>query len=175
LITVAALLLLAACSSSGSASPAGHVPATPPSTHAATSAPHGPAASPSGSPASAATKRAIGKAYAALFGTTATLKQSLAALQNGSAFRATIVAESKQPAAKGSGAKVTSVSLQGPNVALVHFTVISNGKPILPTTGKAVRTGGTWKVAATTFCSLLGLQGTAPKACNNPSITALPR
>lgn len=154
-------LLITGCSSSGSP-------------HTATTSPGTPTGA-SGSPASAATRAAISKAYEALFGTKATLAQSVGSLQNGKSFKSTIVAESKKPAAKGSGAKVTAVSMRSPNVAKVTFTIYSNGKPALPNArGFAVRQGGRWRVAAQTFCQLLSLQNNAPQACNNPKITALP-
>jgi hypothetical protein len=152
---LAAALVLTACSSSGS--------------HTTTSS------SPGGSAAPPAVQAAIGKAYAALFGTKSTLAQSVASLQNGQVFKPVIVAESKKPAAKGSGAKVTAVSLSGSNLAKVTFTIYSQGNPALPNaSGFAVRQNGTWKVAAKTFCNLLALQGGAPKACSDPKNTALP-
>ena len=152
---VAAALMIAGCSGSGS--------------HPATSS------SPKATSAPPATKAAIGKAYAALFGTKSTLTESVASLQNGQALKAVIVAESKKPAAKGSGAKVTAVSLRSSNVAKVAFTIYSQGTPALPNaSGFAVQQNGKWKVAAKTFCTLLGLQGPTPKPCTDPKITALP-
>lgn len=128
----------------------------------------------SATPADAATRQAITRAYQALFGSTSSLAQSVAALQHGPAFRQTLISESKQPAAKGSGARVTAVNMRGADVAIVQFTVISNGKPVFPTAGKAVRVNGRWQVAAQTFCALLGLEGHAPRACADRKITALP-
>lgn len=129
----------------------------------------------SGSPAPAATRAAISKAYAALFGTKSSLTQSVNSLQHGQSFRSEIVAESKKPAAKGSGAKVTAVTMRSADVAKVTFTIYSKGNPALPNaSGFAVRENGTWKVAAQTFCQLLTLQGNAPSACKDPKITALP-
>jgi hypothetical protein len=152
---VITVLVMAACSSSGS--------------HTAKSS------RPGGSAAPPATRAAISKAYAALFGTKSTLTQSVESLQNGQAFRSVIVAESKKPAAQGSDAKVTAVSLRSSDVAKVTFTVYSQGKPALPNaSGFAVRQNGKWKVAAKTFCNLLALQASAPKPCSNPKITALP-
>jgi hypothetical protein len=120
-------------------------------------------------------RAAISRAYAALFGTKSTLAQSVDSLQNGPSFKQAIVAESRKPAAKGSGAKVTAVVMQSANVAKVTFTVYSNGKPALPGAGGlAVRQGGKWKVAAQTFCQLLTLSNDAPRTCNNPKITAVP-
>jgi hypothetical protein len=169
--------LLPGCSGgTGKQSASGAAP-TSPSTSASppTSPPiSAPTSLPRGKPADAATKRAVQRAYSALFGTTATLSQSLAALQHGSVFRAAVVAESKSPRAQRSGAKVTAVSIARANVADVAVTVISNGTPVLPTTGKAVRVNGHWQVAAQTFCSLLQLSGDAPQACGDPSVTALP-
>ena len=49
-------------------------------------------------------------------------------------------------------------------------------EPLLPDAdGYAVRINGSWKVAATTFCSLLTLQGDSAPACKDPSVTALPQ
>ena len=162
---IVAALIVAGCSGGGS--------------HPAKSPGGGshPAKSPSRKPTSAppATKAAIGKAYAAVFGTKSTLAESVASLQNGSALKAIVVAESKKPAAKGSGARVTAVSLRSSNVAKVTFTIYSQGTPALPNArGFAVQQGGKWKVAAQTFCSLLSLQGSTPKPCTDPKITALP-
>jgi hypothetical protein len=154
-IVVVAALIIAGCSSSSS--------------------PPAKASSPKVSSAPPATTAAIGRAYAAVFGTESTLGQSVASLQNGPAFRSVIVAESKKPAAKGSGAKVTAASLRSGNVAKVTFTIYSKGAPALPNaSGLAVQQDGKWKVAAKTFCNLLSLEGTAPKACSNPKITELP-
>jgi hypothetical protein len=157
--TCAAGTLLAGCSGSG---PAG------------TTSSGGSATTGTASPADAATTRAVTRSYRALFGTTSSIAQSVAALQHGSVFRQAIVSESKQPDAKGSGARVTAVSMLGADVAVVQFTIISNGKPVLPTAGKAVRVNGRWEVAAQTFCALLALEGHTPRPCADPKITALP-
>jgi hypothetical protein len=96
-------------------------------------------------------------------------------LQHGSAFSPTLAGQAKAAAAQKLAATVSKVNLASPNVADVTFTLTSNGSPLLPNThGKAVREGGTWKVAAETFCALLGLQGTPPAVCKDPKMTALP-
>lgn len=154
-----------ACSGSSSGAPA---------TSASSGAISSGRSSAGGRPADAATRRAIQQAYTALFGTSATFAQSVAALQHGSRFRQAILAESKSPRAQHSGARVTAVSLLRPDVADVHFTVTDKGNPIFPTVGKAVRVDGRWQVAAQTFCGLLRLTGDAPSACRDPSVTALP-
>jgi hypothetical protein len=163
-------MLSTGCSSSGSPHRSTSTSATRSLSRHPTSATHS-----SGPAAPAAVRAAISKAYAALFGTKSTITQSVDSLQNGQVFKQAIVAQSKTPAAKGSGAKVTAVTMQSANVAKVIFTVYSNGKPALPgASGLAVRQGGKWKVAAQTFCQLLTLQGDAPHACNDPKITAVP-
>jgi hypothetical protein len=129
---------------------------------------------PVSTPADAATRQAIQRSYSALFGTTATFAQSVAALQHGDRFRQAILAQSKSPRAQHSGARVTAVSMLRPDLAVVHFSVTENGNPIFPTVGKAVRVGGRWQVAAQTFCGLLQLTGDAPSACRDPGVTALP-
>lgn len=157
---VGAAVLLGACSSSSGAG-------TP------TAPPH---SSPAGSPADAATVTQVSAAYAALFGSSAPFAKSVASLQHGPAFAATIRSESKNSYAKKSAAKVTSVRMLNSNLAAVTFSISSGGKTLLPNaTGDAVKENGTWKVAARTFCGLLRLEGTAPQACSDPKITALPR
>jgi ABC-type phosphate transport system substrate-binding protein len=126
-------------------------------------------------PANAASKSAVTKAYATLFGTKATLGQSVAALQHGKRFAAAIKKASKSSFASKSSATVRSVRLQSPHTAKVTFSILVGGQPLLKNApGYAVRQNGRWQVAAKTFCGLLKLQGGAPKACDNPAVTALP-
>jgi hypothetical protein len=82
--------------------------------------------------------------------------------------------ESKSPNAVDITAKVNSVHVVSKNLAKVKFTIYSGKTTLLPDSpGFAVREGGHWKVAAQTFCSLLQLEGTAPAACKDKSITSL--
>lgn len=167
-----AALLLAGCSSSGSG--AHKSASSSPSSSSTSPVTSSPAPSASGTPADAATRKAVADAYAAFFGYKSTLAQSQAALQHGAAFHQTLVEQGKSSLADKSTATVSSVRVAG-NVAYVTFTISENGQPLLSNTpGYAVRENGTWKVAAKTFCSLLTLQGSAPAACSDPSITALP-
>jgi len=167
-VAAAAILIVAAASAACGSSGGGAGGSSAPGTSAA--APSG-----SGSPANAATKAAISKAYATFFGTTATLAQSVGALQNGNRFVAAIKKESKNSYAAKSSAKVTSATLVSPHVAAVKFSISSGGQTLLKhSPGFAVEQNGTWKVAAKTFCGLLQLQGDAPNACSDPQVTALP-
>jgi hypothetical protein len=160
-VTSCVALVVAGCSSS--AQPA--ATSTPPASSAA-----------AGRPADPATTAAVRRAYAAFFSSKASLAQSQAALQHGAAFTAAIREQGAGPHGQQSSASVSSVSLSSPDVADVQFSITSNGITALrDVPGKAVRENGTWKVAATTFCQLLSLEGSAPKACDDPSITALPR
>ena len=53
-------------------------------------------------------------------------------------------------------ATVSKVTIQPPGQANVLFTVLLGGKPLEKNLhGTAVYTGGHWKVAVTSFCSLL--------------------
>jgi hypothetical protein len=162
-LTLAAAIALSGCSSSakkgdtnGSSAPAS-------------------ASSGGGSPADSAATRAITRSFKIFFDTKTSLAASVAVLQHGPTFRKTLDAESNSPAAKDITAIVSKVKLQSANVAVVTFTIKSGAQDLLPNThGYAVREGGKWKVAAQTFCSLLTLEGTAPPACKDSSITALP-
>jgi hypothetical protein len=179
-----AAALATACSSSGSSGSSSSPPATgpagsatsssPPSAPAGGGSPPGTAAS-GGSPADAATTAAITKAYRDLFDSSATTPQSQAALQHGSAFHQVLVQQGKNTYSNTSGVKLGGITVSG-DLAHVTFTITSKGRPLLSNVrGFAVREGGRWLVAAATFCSLLSLQGDAPPACHDPSITALPK
>ncbi|HEU5266548.1 MAG TPA: hypothetical protein VFU35_07595 [Jatrophihabitans sp.] len=118
---------------------------------------------------------AIKAAYAKFFASSTPTQVSLGLLQNGPAFKAALDKQAASSLAQHAGARVSKVTLVSPNLADVVYTVTMNGSPVLPDQpGYAVRQGGTWKVAAKTFCALLTLQGGAPAACSSPSATALP-
>jgi hypothetical protein len=119
--------------------------------------------------------RAVGAAYRIFFASKSPVSQVQANLQNGARFHATLVQQGKSQFASTSSARVLSVRLLSPNVASVSYDILSNGQPLLQDVhGHAVRLNGRWVVAAETFCGLLKLQGQAPKACSDPSVTALP-
>lgn len=162
------LAATAACSSSGGPDTAGPN-ATNQTTSATTAAPSG------GTPADAATKQAVTSAYEHFFSGTAAPAVSQQALQHGEAFKATLEEQAKGQYSKDSGVKVGDITMTG-QIANVTFTITSKGAPLLANIkGFAVQEGGTWKVAAMTFCMLLKLQGNPPSVCSDSSITALPQ
>jgi hypothetical protein len=129
----------------------------------------------SGTPADAATRHAVSTAFSTFFSPTSTPAQSEVVLQHGSVFSKTLADEAKSTQAQHVTATVSAVSLTSADVAAVTFTLTSGGSPLVSnTSGYAVREGGSWKVAAQTFCSLLQLEGNAPAACKESSITTLP-
>lgn len=170
------LAATAACGSSGGPDTAGPNATNQTTTAAPSSPPAGSTASAaSGTPADAATTAAITKAYGMFFSGTAAPAVSQQALQHGEAFKQTLEAQAKGQYSKGSGVKVTAISVRD-QVADVTFTLTTNGKTLLSgIKGNAVQEAGTWKVAAATFCILLKLQGNPPAACSDSSITALPK
>ena len=179
LIVAAACACLSACSSGGgtassSAARNSSTAATEsgsPSSAAATVATTG-----AGTPADAMAKAAITKAYQDFFDYQSTAAQSEDALQDGTRFATVLAQQGQQSYAQKSAATVSAASLLSPDTARVTFTVTVGGQPLLPdATGYAVRIGGDWKVAATTFCGLLKLQGDKVDACNDPAVTALPQ
>jgi len=94
---------------------------------------------------------------------------SISLLQDGSAFRAALEAQAKGSLAQGAAAEVSKVSLRSPNTAKVVFSILVNGKALLTDQpGYAVHDGGTWKVAAQTFCGLLTLQGITARGVQHP-------
>jgi hypothetical protein len=154
-LVAAALLGVGGCSSSGSSSPS--------------------SATPSGTPADPATTKAIAHAYAAFFDPKASLAVAERYLQHGAELKTALIAQSHNPQAHGLSARVTKVTLLSPNSAAVRFDLLSGGKSLLSDNpGNAAREGGQWKVAAKTFCDLVGLTGHPPAACSDPKITDLP-
>jgi hypothetical protein len=157
-------LLVAGCSSSGK-SPASAGSHDAPARFSAT----GP------TPAGSTITAAVRKAYEVAFSSKTSIAQSRDALQHGDVFTATLREQAGSPHGQQSTASVSSVRLASPSVADVRFSITSNGVTALTDVpGKAVREDGRWKVAAATFCQLLDLEGSAPKACDDPKITALP-
>lgn len=174
--TIALGLVLAGCSGSsggGRSGASASRPAGPASSSAtaSTSATGGQA----GRAAPAGISRAVTAAYDTFFSSKSTWQQSQAVLQNGARFHDALVAQGKSQYASTSRARVRSVRVLSPDVAAVNYDILSNGQPLLQNVyGHAVRQNGKWVVAAETFCGLLKLQGQAPHACSDPSVTALP-
>lgn len=176
LVGVLLAVTVAGCSSSagtGSSSSSSQpvtgssTPSTP-STSAAVS-------TPVASKLTAADVAAITKAYTTFFNTDSPLAASMAVLQDGPAFKDALIQQSKSPAAQDTTATVSKVTAQSANTAVVIFTILIKGSPVLKDTpGFAVREKGTWKVAGGTFCGLLTLNGGAPPVCKTAAATSLP-
>lgn len=156
--SVALGLTLVACGGSG--------PAKPQST---TSAPSSPAA---GSSAASSAQSQIAKNWEAFFSGKTSFAKSLSLLQDGSAFRSALRAQSTSSLAKEASVKVTKVTVVSPSKADVTYTILLSGSPVLPNQkGEAVKENGTWKVGVASFCGLLKLEngGTSglPSACKS--------
>ena len=174
---VVGLIVLGGCSSSGSGTGGASTPAAPASTPAAVTSSSGtPSAPPTIlHPADKATTAAVKHAYTTFFNyhTSKTTAQSL--LQDGAAFTTEIAANSKTARVQKPTVTVQSVKLSSTHTAKVIFTLYIGGSPVLTKTpGFAVLEGDTWKVAGQTFCALIGLNGSHPAVCLDPTATALP-
>jgi hypothetical protein len=125
---------------------------------------------------SGSAQKAVEKAYALFFSTATSLRKSIAVLQHGDTFCPALLEVNHTSYGKQkTNAKVSSVRVTKPDLAEVKFTIRVAGQVVLPNAkGYAVKEGGEWKVAAQTFCQLLTLEGTAPAACKDKSITSLP-
>jgi ABC-type Fe3+-hydroxamate transport system substrate-binding protein len=118
----------------------------------------------------AAEQAAIKSAYEKFFSSKTPTAQRVELLQNGQQFEPAIKALAANPLASNTSATVSSVTLQGANEAKVVYTVNIAGAAIpglKNRTGSAVRDNGTWKVGAESFCALVSLGGSPPKACKN--------
>ncbi|MHB8329457.1 MAG: hypothetical protein ACYDD6_07540 [Acidimicrobiales bacterium] len=114
----------------------------------------------------------IGRSYETLFNLSVkTVTDKIAVIQDGASVRTALSqAMASSLSNSSTGARVdTTVILQGPGCTQQHipspcakvtYDILgATGQPLLPTpsTGYAVYADGTWLVAKTTICSLLGL------------------
>ncbi|HUC58087.1 MAG TPA: hypothetical protein VMA95_11850 [Streptosporangiaceae bacterium] len=157
-VLLAAGLVLAGCSSSGTTS------STPPTSGSTSSS----SSAPSGEPtAGASATSAIEANWAKFFSAKTPVDQRVALLQNGSQFESIIQSQEGSPLASQASAKVTHVTLTGTSQASVSYDILLKGKTALGgQTGEAVYQDGVWKVGDTSFCGLLTLEGTKlPSGC----------
>jgi hypothetical protein len=116
----------------------------------------------------AAQRAEVARVWQTFFAGSTSASDKEALLENGHAYAKAIEAQASSPLAKSSGAEVTRVVLTGPASASVRYTITLGGKPALPgQNGKAVKVDGAWKVGQASFCKLLSLQGSVPKACSS--------
>ena len=155
---------VAACSGGGNATG----PAAPASQPRATSP-----TEPASGPGAVASIKANWQAF---FSGATPVPRRLTLLQAGQQFAAFVQAQEKTPAGaliRQSAATVRSVTLEPAETASVTYTILLSGKPLEKNVqGTAVYTGGSWKVAVTTFCGLLRLaygksKQSLPAACGS--------
>jgi hypothetical protein len=118
----------------------------------------------------AAEKAAIKSAYEKFFSSKTPTAERIKLLQNGRQFEPEIRALASNPLASNTSATVSSVTLQGASSAKVVYTVNIAGAAIpglKNRAGTAVRESGTWQVGDASFCALVSLGGSPPKACKN--------
>lgn len=170
-------VLLAGCTSSHSSNPpAASTTATTgaatPSSTASVSATVPPTTS---AVSTAAQVAAIRNAYIRFFNPATSVAESMALLQDGTAFRATLDQQAKSSFAKTASVKVSKVTINSANKATVVYTLLLSGSPVLSNQmGFAVQEGGAWKVSGLTFCGLLSAQGKPPAVCADPFAISLP-
>ncbi len=127
------------------------------------------AAATSGASAAAAdpaTTKAVTDAYVQFFDAKQPADKRAAAVEKGDAFAPVLAAQASNPQAQGTSATVSKVTTADATHADVTYTLLMNGQPVLPDqAGQAVQESGQWKVAASTFCTLLKLQGGTAPAC----------
>jgi hypothetical protein len=145
-----ALPCLAACSGGGTQG-------RPHNRHSATPSP-----SASAAPSTGAAAAAVVKAnWQEVFNGKIPIPRRLDLLQNGQEFASFVHTQDQTSLGAlvlQASAKVNSVKLLAPGQASVVFTIYISGKVLEKGLhGLSVYTGGTWKVATTSFCGLLQL------------------
>lgn len=99
-------------------------------------------------------------------GTTPAAKKE-ALLQNGKEFATFLLAQSKTQAARATTVKVTKVEVLSKTLAHVVYTIYLGGSPAESNAiGVALLQDKVWKVSDASFCALVSLEGSAPKACS---------
>jgi len=149
-LCAALCLAVAACFGGGGSttSPAAHP------SHSRTASP----AQPASGPAAVSAVRATWETF---FNGAVPIPRRLTLLQNGQQFASFVRSQAKTSVGSlvlKASAKVSSVKLHPPGRASVTYTILLGGSPLEKNLhGTAVYTGGSWKVAVTTFCGLLRL------------------
>ena len=96
--------------------------------------------------------------------------RKIALVQDGSSFAKVIKSQATSPIAKSVTAKVSKVVVDSKSTATVRYSLNLGGKPALTNQkGEAVLQGGTWKVGAQSFCSLLALEQVKLPICSKAS------
>jgi hypothetical protein len=96
--------------------------------------------------------------------------RKIALVQDGSSFAKVIKSQSTSPLAKSVTANVSKVMVDSKDTATVRYSLNLGGKPALTNQkGEAVLQGGTWKVGAQSFCSLLALEQVKLPVCSSSS------
>ena len=167
---LALAVTMAACSSSSPTATASPSSAVPTSSAASTPATSSSAtASGSGQAASGDAKAQITANWEAFFSGKTSAAKKIALLENGQKFASVINAQAGSGIATSAGAKVSSVVVNSPAQATVHYDITLGGTTALANqTGTAVYQDGMWKVGDVSFCQLLKLEngGTAPAVCS---------
>ncbi|MEV3965263.1 hypothetical protein AB0M34_31005 [Nocardia sp. NPDC050193] len=132
------------------------------STDDAAAATSAPAATSSAAPASASpeVQKEITDAFVTFFDGKSPAATRAGLVEKGDAFAPMLEGMAADPRASGTSVTVAAVQLVDDKTADVTYTLLLGGNPVLPDqSGQAIKEGGTWKVAAMTFCSLLAVQG----------------
>ena len=125
------------------------------------------AALPAGASASSSTTKTITHNWEMFFSGKTSATEKLSLLEDSSAFATIVRAQAGSALAKSASATVASVKVSG-STASVRYTIDLGGAPALKNqNGEAVKSGGTWKVSAASFCTLLDLEQVKTKACKS--------
>ncbi len=120
----------------------------------------------SASSSSGSTTAAIKANWTTFFNGTTPAAKKETLLQNGTEFATFLQAQAKTTTARSTTVKVTKVTLLSKTTARVTYTIYLGTTPAEPNaTGMALLVGKVWKVSDASFCALVSLEGSAPKAC----------
>ncbi|MFD6896023.1 hypothetical protein ACFWB0_15915 [Rhodococcus sp. NPDC060086] len=113
-----------------------------------------------GGAADAETTQAVTDAWVAFFDGSTPPETRAGLVENGDEFLPALQGMAADPQATATTATVDGVTSAGDDAAMVSWTLLMNGAPVLPDqSGEALLEDGQWKVSAITFCTLLAIQG----------------
>ena len=168
IVVLAAVAAVTACSSGGSAKPAGSASTSAAPTTAAPTTAAPSTASPSSGGAASAAITQIKTNWVTFFNPKTPVTQRVNLLQNGPAFASIIEAQAGSPLASSATSSVSAVTVESSTQAKVTYSILVGGSPALKDQpGVSVFQDGIWKVGDQSFCALLTLEnnGKAPSAC----------
>jgi uncharacterized lipoprotein YmbA len=119
-----------------------------------------------GSSSHPSTTSLVKKNWAEFFAGSTPVSTRVRLLQDGAQFAHALQQQTSSSYTRDVNAMVSKVQVTSSTSASVHYDLYLNGLDVLPDQqGIAIKQSGTWKVSASSFCSLLALESVDAPGC----------